>query len=101
MIIVLKDGSISEIGTYKELLDKKGAFSDFIMTHLQEASENDDAEGNFLKFISIAFMVQFLFYVQLKDKSRHFNEVIIYFFKYYFQFYIMPFLCNDLYFLRK
>lgn len=35
-IIVLKDGEISESGTYKELLDKKGAFADFLVQHLQE-----------------------------------------------------------------
>ena len=35
-IIVLKDGEISESGTYKELLDKRGAFADFLVQHLQE-----------------------------------------------------------------
>ncbi|ODM89209.1 Multidrug resistance-associated protein 1 [Orchesella cincta] len=37
-IIVLKDGQISEEGTYKQLLAKKGAFADFLVQHL-EASE--------------------------------------------------------------
>ncbi|XP_014219235.1 multidrug resistance-associated protein 1 isoform X2 [Copidosoma floridanum] len=35
-IIVLKDGEISESGTYKELLDKRGSFADFLVQHLQE-----------------------------------------------------------------
>ncbi|CAH1406918.1 unnamed protein product [Nezara viridula] len=35
-IIVLKDGLVSEVGTYRELLDKKGAFSEFLISHLQE-----------------------------------------------------------------
>jgi ATP-binding cassette subfamily C (CFTR/MRP) protein 1 len=35
-IIVLKDGEISESGTYKELLEKRGAFADFLVQHLQE-----------------------------------------------------------------
>ncbi|XP_065338923.1 multidrug resistance-associated protein 1 isoform X7 [Cloeon dipterum] len=40
-IIVLKDGEISERGTYNELIAKKGAFADFLLQHLQEKSEDD------------------------------------------------------------
>ena len=45
-ILVLKDGVISEIGTYKELLEKEGAFADFINTHATKdnACEDDDDE---------------------------------------------------------
>lgn len=42
-IFVLKEGEISEEGTYKELLDKKGSFADFLIQHLSEVSE--DAEN--------------------------------------------------------
>jgi ATP-binding cassette subfamily C (CFTR/MRP) protein 1 len=35
-IVVLKDGQISEEGTYKELLAKKGAFADFLIQHMGE-----------------------------------------------------------------
>lgn len=35
-IIVLKDGEITEIGNYKQLLEKRGAFSEFLVQHLQE-----------------------------------------------------------------
>uniref|UniRef100_A0A8D8XGU9 ABC-type glutathione-S-conjugate transporter n=2 Tax=Cacopsylla melanoneura TaxID=428564 RepID=A0A8D8XGU9_9HEMI len=35
-IVVLKDGQVSESGTYKELLAKKGAFAEFLITHIQE-----------------------------------------------------------------
>ena len=45
LIVVLKDGIISEIGTYRELLDKKGAFSEFLTTYLQDV-DNDELEGN-------------------------------------------------------
>jgi len=38
--VVVKDGQISESGTYKELLDKKGDFADFLILHMQE--ENVD-----------------------------------------------------------
>ncbi len=33
-ITVMLDGRISEFGTYKELLEKKGAFADFLKQHL-------------------------------------------------------------------
>lgn len=40
LIVVMKNGIISESGTYKELLDKKGDFADFLILHMQE--QNDD-----------------------------------------------------------
>ncbi|CAL1291845.1 unnamed protein product [Larinioides sclopetarius] len=36
-IIVLQEGKVSEMGSYKELLAKKGAFADFLIQFLQEA----------------------------------------------------------------
>lgn len=56
LIVVLNNGEISEVGTYRELLDKKGAFSEFLLTHLQDGPEeilegNDAAdEYNFFHF---------------------------------------------------
>lgn len=41
MIVVLKDGEVTELGTYKQLLDKKGAFADFLVQHLQEIDVDD------------------------------------------------------------
>lgn len=38
-IFVLKDGEVSEEGTYKELLEKKGSFAEFLIQHLQEVNE--------------------------------------------------------------
>lgn len=35
-IIVVKDGEITEFGSYKQLLEKRGAFSEFLVQHLQE-----------------------------------------------------------------
>lgn len=40
-IVVLKDGEVSEIGTYQELLDKKGDFSDFLVQHINEAEDEN------------------------------------------------------------
>ncbi|XP_040570074.1 multidrug resistance-associated protein 1 [Lepeophtheirus salmonis] len=44
-IIVMKDGRVSEIGTYKELLRQKGAFAEFIVQFLSEANENEVNEN--------------------------------------------------------
>lgn len=43
-IVVLVDGETSEIGTYQELMDKKGHFADFLNQHMNEASERDEGE---------------------------------------------------------
>jgi len=37
----MKDGQVSESGTYKELLDKRGDFADFLLLHMQEQNENE------------------------------------------------------------
>ena len=44
-IIVMKDGSISEIGSYKELLNNKGEFADFLIEQLQN-NDHSDAEND-------------------------------------------------------
>ncbi|XP_016840838.1 multidrug resistance-associated protein 1 isoform X5 [Nasonia vitripennis] len=41
-IVVLKDGEITECGTYKELLEKRGAFADFLVQHLQEVQTEEE-----------------------------------------------------------
>jgi ATP-binding cassette, subfamily C (CFTR/MRP), member 1 len=50
-IIVLKEGEVSEVGTYQELIAKKGAFAEFLLQHLQE--REDDSEGKNNKKISL------------------------------------------------
>jgi len=42
-IVVLKDGEVTEVGSYQELLAQKGAFAEFLLSHLDEAA---DEEGN-------------------------------------------------------
>lgn len=44
-IVVLKEGAVSEVGTYQELLDKKGAFADFLIQHVTEVAEQEDEAG--------------------------------------------------------
>lgn len=41
-IYVMKLGEISENGTYQELLNKKGDFSDFLLQHLQEGNAEEE-----------------------------------------------------------
>lgn len=43
-IYVLKDGEVSETGTYQQLLEKKGAFAEFITQHITEEVEDEDGE---------------------------------------------------------
>lgn len=44
-IFVMKDGEISESGSYTELLEKKGAFAEFLIQHIQEVGgEEEDLE---------------------------------------------------------
>uniref|UniRef100_A0A1I8HV06 ABC-type glutathione-S-conjugate transporter n=1 Tax=Macrostomum lignano TaxID=282301 RepID=A0A1I8HV06_9PLAT len=44
LIVVLKDGSVSEVGTYSELLQHNGGFAEFIQQYLEE--EDDEEEGD-------------------------------------------------------
>ena len=43
-IVVMKDGRISEVGTFKQLLDCNGDFADFIREHQLEDSQRENAE---------------------------------------------------------
>ncbi|CAG7831109.1 unnamed protein product [Allacma fusca] len=40
---VMKDGEISEIGTYKQLLEKKGEFADFLIQHINSDDQEESA----------------------------------------------------------
>ena len=46
LIVVLREGRVSETGAYRQLMDNKGAFSDFLLQYLTEADDGDeDADG--------------------------------------------------------
>lgn len=47
LILVMKDGEISESGTYRELLSKKGAFADFLIQHMTETEDADEEKGKY------------------------------------------------------
>lgn len=70
-IYVMKLGEISENGTYQDLLNRKGDFSDFLMQHIQEGNEevedldvikqqlegtlqSEELKGKFNKIIKLA-----------------------------------------------
>ena len=44
-ILVLKDGKLSEMGSFQELVTQKGAFSDFLKVFFLEENENLTEEG--------------------------------------------------------
>ena len=46
-IIVLKDGQISEVGTYRELLAQRGAFSEFLLEYIVKSLDKSDV-GSFI-----------------------------------------------------
>ena len=48
---MLKEGRVSETGAYKQLMDNKGAFSDFLLQYLTEADEDED--GNIKLYICL------------------------------------------------
>ncbi|XP_049281512.1 multidrug resistance-associated protein 1-like isoform X1 [Anopheles funestus] len=57
-ISVVKDGEISESGTYQQLIDQKGAFAEFLNQHIQELDDEDEGK------LSVPFHV-------LLDKSLY------------------------------
>ncbi|XP_053612783.1 multidrug resistance-associated protein 1 isoform X6 [Plodia interpunctella] len=49
LVLVLRDGQVSEAGTYQQLLEKKGAFADFLLHHLSDAERTSPEELDELK----------------------------------------------------
>jgi ABC-type multidrug transport system fused ATPase/permease subunit len=46
LVVVMDNGTISEVGTYEELMQKRGSFSQFLETYLlQEDEEDKDLES--------------------------------------------------------
>jgi len=52
----MKDGQVSESGTYKELLDKKGDFADFLILHMQEQNEDKVDEIGNIKYLALVIV---------------------------------------------
>ena len=43
-IIVLKDGKVSEQGSYQELVERKGEFANFLLEYMNEMGEEDEEQ---------------------------------------------------------
>ena len=78
-IVVIKDGKISEVGTYKELLAQKGAFAEvlvqFLSQQLEETTDEDlPSELEIIRYIwqvqSVHIRKQSIFHL-LKRQKRN------------------------------
>ncbi|XP_045532541.1 multidrug resistance-associated protein 1 isoform X3 [Pieris brassicae] len=49
LVVVLRDGEVSEVGTYQQLLEKKGAFAEFLLNHLSDAERTSPEELDEIK----------------------------------------------------
>ncbi|XP_047509488.1 multidrug resistance-associated protein 1 isoform X3 [Pieris napi] len=49
LVVVLRDGEVSEVGTYQQLLEKKGAFAEFLLNHLSDAERTSPEELDVIK----------------------------------------------------
>ena len=45
-IVVMKEGKISEQGTYQQLIDNEGHFSNFLLEYLIEETKKDETKEN-------------------------------------------------------
>ena len=45
LIVVLRDGHVTEIGQYSELLESNGDFSDFLRTYVTEDDDRESSNG--------------------------------------------------------
>jgi len=71
----MKDGHVSESGTYKGLLEKKGDFADFLLSHMQEQNEYEVDEIGYI-FITLVTLTLCENFVLIKINSFR-NEYII------------------------
>ncbi|XP_048480556.1 multidrug resistance-associated protein 1 isoform X3 [Plutella xylostella] len=49
LVVVLKQGAVSEVGSYQQLLEKKGAFAEFLLHHLSDRERATTEELNVIK----------------------------------------------------
>uniref|UniRef100_A0A8D0A0X8 ATP-binding cassette, sub-family C (CFTR/MRP), member 2 n=1 Tax=Sander lucioperca TaxID=283035 RepID=A0A8D0A0X8_SANLU len=73
-IVVLVDGVVSEVGSYKSLRASRGAFSEFLDTYAKEQSNRTYSEsGNYIIFLVIKFPhIVFLVYMH-NIQEQYFN----------------------------
>ena len=44
LVVVMREGEISELGTYEELLDHDGAFAEFLKNYLREDVDEESSD---------------------------------------------------------
>ena len=71
-IIVMKDGVISECGTYKELIRSQGDFAEFLINYLNEEGADDDIDNETLQEIT---NINFFAERQISRQSESSNEI--------------------------
>jgi ATP-binding cassette subfamily C (CFTR/MRP) protein 1 len=63
VIIVMSGGKISEMGSYQELLDRDGAFAEFLRTYANAeqdlASEDDSKNGRELQELALIIIAAY------------------------------------------
>lgn len=59
-IVVLVNGTVSEIGSYNSLRASKGAFSEFLDTYAKEQSDQTLSKSGNCTFLFLCYGVQFL-----------------------------------------
>nr|CAD7428321.1 unnamed protein product [Timema monikensis] len=68
MILVLKDGKVLERGTYRELVQSRGAFADFLDQHLQEIVAHNHTLHS--QMIGNVYEVSNLYLVELEEVKQ-------------------------------
>lgn len=64
VIVVLKKGEITEMGTFKELLAKKGEFSEFLVQHIAGAEDVSLEPGKIqVAYQTFLFGLYFIFFI--------------------------------------
>lgn len=64
-MLVIADGRIQDAGTFQELVDKRGAFADFIQQYLTEAPEEELERKNYFSCNHIIFNWAFSFRIAI------------------------------------
>ena len=95
-IVVLVDGKVSEVGSYKSLLSSKGAFSEFLETYAKEQSNRTNSEAGkctppFALPDYCAFVAQLKLILHINLVYETCNHCFFFFFFFFFLFFFFFF----------
>ena len=60
VIVVMKDGEISEMGSYTELIHHNGPFAEFITNYLTEEQNDKDPDGWYIYLFRPTLLIGFI-----------------------------------------